>query len=90
MSDPAIKVALEAAVVAYDKARVALHRGDYARDRMSAANAATMQPLIAAALSALLGRLGTDAETGRVHSPATGWIGLRDLAAAVEEAARDG
>lgn len=50
----AIKAALDAAVDAYDHARVASHGGVPARDGMSDANKATIRPMIASAVEAFL------------------------------------
>jgi hypothetical protein len=88
VSDQAITAALKAAVAAYDHARVASHGGDYERDGMSDANQATIAPMIAGAIAAFLRALGNEVYTGRLHSAATGWIGIGTLANEVEEAAR--
>lgn len=39
--------------------------------------------------AAFLRALGSDAEPGRIHTPVTGWMRVSDLAAAVEQTAKE-
>lgn len=91
MSDP-IKAALDAAVLAYDAARVASHGGNMGRHGMSARNRETIAPMIAAGITAFL-RAFPEGQNLRRWDKDTGtmrYIGTDDLAVLADMVERAG